>query len=121
MHLREMSTRAERVPLQLVVKVVVGGEAYRAEMVNLSLTGGFLEASFPVGTVMQLHLPLPGGEPMVIAARVRREGWCQKFLDRPKVDNLAIRAFGIGISFDDLDDPDAQRLQDFLDLVLDRS
>ena len=121
MKLRELPTRAERVSLQLVVKVVVGGEAYRAEMVNLSLTGAFLEASFPLRTSLQVHLPLPGGDPLVLAARVVREGWCQKFLERARVDNLAVRALGIVIVFADMDDPDAQRLQDFLDLVLDRS
>jgi hypothetical protein len=121
MQLQEKAQRAERVSLQLVVKVIAGGQAYRAEMVNLSLTGAFLEASFPLGSRLQVYLPIPGGDPMILTAKVIREGWSQKFLDRPRVDNLAVRALGIGVQFGDMEDPDAQRLQDFLDLVLDRS
>jgi hypothetical protein len=121
MLLRELPQRAERVAVRLTVKVVVGGNAYRADLINLSLTGAFLEASFPVRTALELYLPLPGGEPMRLNARVVRQGWSQKFVDRPKVDNLAVRALGVGVAFEDVDDPDAQRLQDFLDLVVDRS
>ncbi len=121
MQLRELPNRAERVSVQLAVKVVVDGHAYRAEMVNVSLTGAFLEASFPIGTPLEVHIPLPGGEPMQLTASVVREGWCQKFLEDRKVDNLAVRALGVGVCFDELDDENAQRLQDYLELVLDRS
>ena len=121
MQLRELPHRAERVPVQMTVEVVVDGEAYEAELVNLSLSGGFLEASFPVGSPLELHLALPGGDPLSLAARVVREGWCPKFVEQPGVDNLAVRALGIGVAFDDLEDLDAQRLQDYLDLVVDHS
>lgn len=120
MLLREPPSRAERVPVQLKVKVVHDGRAYRAEVLNLSLTGAFLEARFPPRALLVLHLPLPGGAPMRLAGRVVREGWAQKFLEDPTVDNLAVRAQGVGVAFDDLEDDDAQRLQDYLDLVLDR-
>ena len=121
MQLHELPQRAERVSVHLTVKVVVGESAYRAELINLSLSGAFLEASFPVGTGLELHLPLPGGEPMRLRAKVVRQGWSQKFIDQSKVDNLAIRALGVGVAFEEVEDPDAQRLQDYMDLVIDRS
>ncbi len=121
MELRDFR-RAERVPVQLVVKAVLGGQPYRADLINLSLTGGFLEidSQLPAGTRMDLHLPLPGGEPLVVRAAVARYGTCTKRVNHPEVDNLVIAAQGIGVVFDELDDCDAQRLQDYLDLVIDR-
>ncbi|MGC4113489.1 MAG: PilZ domain-containing protein [Myxococcales bacterium] len=121
MQLRELPNRAERVPVQLTVHVVVDGETYSAELVNLSLTGSFLEASFPVGSRLEIQVGLPGGDPLTLAGQVVREGWCPKFVDHPKVDNLAVRALGVGVRFDDLEDEDAMRLQDYLDLIMDRS
>jgi len=121
MQLRELPHRAERVPVQLPVQVLADGEPWSAELVNLSLTGGFLEASFPVGSRLEIRLALPGGEPRALQGEVGREGWCPKFVERPTVDNLAVRALGVGVAFDDLEDLDAQRLQDYLDLVTDRS
>lgn len=121
MELRDFH-RAERVPVQLVVKAILGGQPYRADLINLSLTGGFLEVAsdLPPGTRMQLHLPLPGGEPMVVSATVARAGTCTKVVEHPGVDNLVVSAQGVGVVFDELDDPDAQRLQDYIDLVIDR-
>ncbi|HEY3449839.1 MAG TPA: PilZ domain-containing protein [Myxococcales bacterium] len=121
MQLRELPSRAERVPVQLTVQVVAGGETYSAELVNLSLSGGFLEASFPVGSKLKIRIAMPAGEPISLASKVVREGWCPKFVDHASVDNLAVRALGVGVAFDDLEDLDAQRLQDYLDLIMDRS
>lgn len=121
MQLRELPSRAERVPVQLTVQVLADGETYSAELVNLSLSGGFLEASFPVGSRVKIRLGLPNGDTLSLPGQVVREGWCPKFVENPKVDNLAVRSLGIGILFDDLEDGDAQRLQDYLDLVTDRS
>ncbi|MGI5865782.1 MAG: PilZ domain-containing protein [Myxococcales bacterium] len=114
--------RAERVPVQLVVKAVLGGQPYRADLINLSLTGGFLEldSQLPPGTRMDLHLPLPGGEPLIVRATVSRYGTCTKHVNHREVDNLVVAAEGVGLVFDELEDADAQRLQDYLDLVIDR-
>ncbi|MBI5549185.1 MAG: PilZ domain-containing protein [Deltaproteobacteria bacterium] len=121
MQLRETVQRAERFPVQMTVKVVAGSNAYRAELVSLSLSGAFIEAGFPIGTQLRLYLPLPGGEALSVSARVVREGWCQKLVDKPRIDNLAIRALGVGVAFEGLDEPDERRLRDFLELVNDRS
>jgi hypothetical protein len=110
------------VPVHLVVKVVLGGKAYRSDLISLSLTGCFLEleAPLPTGTHLQLHLPLPGGEPMIVGATVTRLGACCKPVGDCGVDNLVVSVEGVGLTFDELEDADAERLQDYIDLVVDR-
>jgi hypothetical protein len=110
--------RAERVPVQLEGELFLDGQAYRAHVIDLSLTGAFIEGShLPVGLRFELHLPLPGGEPMVLRGRVARQGTCVKHIGSAGLDVLALRVAGVGLAFDDLEDLDALRLQDFLDLV----
>ena len=77
---RELRERAERVAVDLKVRVIAGGLARWAPLVSLSESGGFLEASLPVGQPLEVHLPLPGGAPLRLRASaviVGNVGWLQ--------------------------------------------
>lgn len=113
--------RSARIPVTLPAKVVTGDCAYRAGVVNLSATGAFMQASFPVGALLEIQLPLPGGQPLHLAARVVRKGSAARFVDHPSVGYLAVRAHGVGIAFQAMAPADTQRLSGYLDLIHDRS
>ena len=121
MQIRE-SSRAERVSVQLVVELRVDAEVREVDLVNLSLNGAFVEYPWGLlaeGSRVEISLPMPDGPPMRIASTVRRAGICQKQVLHPGLD-LVVRTTGVGLEFDELSDPDAQRLQDFLDLAAER-
>jgi len=123
MLLREIA-RAMRVPVSLRARLDAGAETLDVDIVSLSVSGAFVEMMRPdrlsKGQPVTVEIPLPGGDPMRVPASVVRLGWCAKQLRSAVVDELVIRIEGVGLEFEELPDEEAERLQDFLDLIQDR-
>jgi len=113
--------RAERIPVHLSAELVHQDGTLQADLVDLSLTGAFVELASPFadGTRLRLRLPLPGPEPLVAEATVVRTGTCARFIAHPRVENLMVSVSGNGLLFDELEDGQAERLQEYLDSVVD--
>lgn len=118
MYLRHRE-RAPRVPLHLRVTLDVAGRRFEAKLVDLSVTGGFVELDepLPLGTELVIALPLPGGEPLETTATVVRVGTNPKFVTSRELDHLVVSVNGVGLNFARLPDDEGRRLADYLDLV----
>ncbi len=118
MYLRHRE-RAPRVPLHLRVKLKVGGKTVDAKLIDLSVTGGFVELAdaLPLGTPLEIALPLPGGEPLAAEATVVRVGTNPKFVTSRELDHLVVSAIGVGINFARLPEDEGRRLADYLELI----
>lgn len=118
MHLRHRE-RAVRVPLHMKVTLTVGERRIDARLIDLSVTGGFVELSspLPLGTELEITMPLPGGPPLRASATVMRVGTNPKFVPSTELDHLVIVVAGVGLNFAGLPEDELQRVADYLELV----
>lgn len=118
MHLRHRE-RAVRVPLHMKVTLTVGERRIDARLIDLSVTGGFVELSspLPIGTELEITMPLPGGPPLSVPATVVRIGTNPKFVASSELDHLVIAVSGVGLHFTGLPEDERRRMTDYLDLI----
>jgi hypothetical protein len=104
-----------RIPVELSLQ----DRAYPGELVDLSLTGAFVEthAALAPGLRAELRVRIPGGEPLRVGVRVVRHGAGARHVPHPSFDHLSVRVVGLALSFEDLNEPTAGHLRALIALI----
>lgn len=94
------------------------GAAEAVHIVDLALGGAFCETDHraPAGSAAQLTIDLPD-EPLIVEAVVTRSGTALRVEQSPELDELVVRAPGIGLRFLSLRPDARRRLQRHLDSI----
>lgn len=104
--------------VELTGGLQVGGRTDAVHVVDLAVSGAFCETDrrAPAGAVARLTLDLPDG-PLTLDAVVTRSGTALRGALHPELDQLVLRAPGMGLRFVSVRSDARQRLEQFLDAV----
>lgn len=118
MKLRERP-RSERVRVRVPAEICLQDRAYSGELVDLSLTGAFIEtdAVLVPGLRAELRIRIPGGEPLRVGVSVVRHGTGARHVPHPSLDHLSVRVAGLALRFEDLNGPTAGHLPTIIALI----
>lgn len=104
--------------VELTAGLQVGGRTEAVHVVDLAVRGAFVETDrrAPAGSVARLTLDFPDG-PLTVDAVVTRSGTALRSALHPELDQLVVRAPGIGLRFVSLRSDARARLESFLTAV----
>lgn len=104
------------------VELDTGEAPVRARVLELSVTGAFLEEVPGLDDVQDgegavIGIPLPGGEPWVSHIKFLRAGSGRVDVRTPRAEHVSVLVRGYGVEFDQVEDDERLRLRDFLELL----
>jgi hypothetical protein len=111
-----------RCEIQSQLELDDGSPPTRTRVLELSENGAFIEEvpgldDVQAGDGAVIGIPMPGGDPFVSRLKVNHLGFGRLEFKTRAAEHVSVAVRGFGVTFDQLDDVELERLRGFLELL----